>query len=226
MDGAIDRLRVNDDLSTSYHVIGGGRPAGICGSALIDLLAEMYSHGVMDRKARIQDSGGPRTRLAEEGMEYVVETRDRLVEGSASDLVITDADLENILHTKAAIYGAASVLLRKTDHRPEDLEGIIIAGGFGYHLDVERAISLGMFPDVERRRYRFIGNGSLAGARLALLSERSRREMHSVARKMTYLELSVDNQFYEEYSSSLFIPHTDTSRFPTAEAHGPHGGGR
>ncbi|MEW5748676.1 MAG: ASKHA domain-containing protein [Candidatus Thermoplasmatota archaeon] len=226
MDGAMDRLRLNDDLSTSYHVIGGGRPSGICGSGLIDLLAEMYSHGVIDRKARIQDLGGPRVRSAEEGMEYVVETRDNLVPGSASDLVITDADLENILHTKAAIYGACSVLLRKTDHRPEDLEGIIIAGGFGYHLDIERAVSLGMFPDVDRRKYRFIGNGSLAGARLALLSERSRREMRSVVRKMTYLELSVDNEFYEEYSSSLFIPHTDTGRFPTAEAHGPHGGAR
>jgi uncharacterized 2Fe-2S/4Fe-4S cluster protein (DUF4445 family) len=201
-------------------------PSGICGSGLIDLLAEMYSHGVIDRKARIQDIETPRIRSADEGMEYVVETRDNLVPGSASDLVITDADLENILHTKAAIYGACSVLLRKTDHRPEDLERIIIAGGFGYHLDIERAVSLGMFLDVDRRKYRFIGNGSLAGARLALLSERSRREMHSVVRKMTYLELSVDNEFYEEYSSSLFIPHTDTGRFPTAEAHGPHGGAR
>ena len=226
MDGAIDRIRVNDDLSTSYHVIGGEKPSGICGSGLIDLLAEMYSKGVIDRKARIQDLGGPRIRSAEEGMEYVVETRDRLAPGSASDLVITDADLENILHTKAAIYGAVSVLLRKTDHRPEDLDGITVAGGFGYHLDIERAVSLGMFPDVARKKYKFIGNGSVSGARLALLSDRSRREMRAVARKMTYLELSVDNEFYEEYSSSLFIPHTDTSRFPTAEAHGPHGGSR
>ena len=224
MDGAIDRLRVNDDLTTTYHVLGGGRPVGVCGSGLIDLLAELYSKGVIDRKARIQDSGSSRTRSSDEGMEYVIETGDRLAGGTGSDLVVTDADLQNILRTKAAIYGACSVLLRKTDHRAEDLSSIIIAGGFGYHLDIDRAITLGMFPDVPRKRYRFIGNGSVGGARLALLSERSRREMRSVVRKMTYLELSVDNEFYEEFSSSLFIPHTDTSRFPTAEANGPHGG--
>lgn len=224
MDGAIDRIRLNDDLSTTYHVLGGGRPVGVCGSGLIDLLAEMYSKGVIDRKARVQDLGGPRVRASDEGMEFVIETEDRLAPGHGGDLVITDADLQNILRTKAAVYGACSVLLRKTDHKPEDLDSIIIAGGFGYHLDMERAVALGMFPDVPRERYRFIGNGSLGGARLALLSERSRREMHSVVRRMTYLELSVDNEFYEEFSSSLFIPHTDTSRFPTAEAVGPHGG--
>ncbi len=224
MDGAIDRLRVNDDLSTTYHVLGGGRPVGVCGSGLIDLLAELYSKGVIDRKARIQDSGSARTRSSDEGMEYIIEMRDRLASGTGSDLVVADADLQNILRTKAAIYGACSVLLRKTDHEAEDLSSIIIAGGFGYHLDIDRAITLGMFPDVPRQRYRFIGNGSVGGARLALLSQRSRREMRSVVRKMTYLELSVDNEFYEEFSSSLFIPHTDTSRFPTAEANGPHGG--
>jgi len=224
MDGAIDRLRVNDDLSTTYHVLGGGRPVGVCGSGLIDLLAELYSKGVIDRKARIQDSGSARTRSSDEGMEHRIEMRDRLASGTGSDLVVADADLQNILRTKAAIYGACSVLLRKTDHEAEDLSSIIIAGGFGYHLDIDRAITLGMFPDVPRQRYRFIGNGSVGGARLALLSQRSRREMRSVVRKMTYLELSVDNEFYEEFSSSLFIPHTDTSRFPTAEANGPHGG--
>ncbi len=223
MEGAIDRIRVNDDLTTAYGVLGGGKPAGVCGSGLIDLVSEMYSHGVIDRKARIQDLGSPRIRHTEDGMEYVVETRKNLQDGMRGDLVITDEDLQNLLRTKAAIYGACSVLLRKTGEAPEHLSSIIIAGGFGYHLDIDRAISIGMFPDVPRNKYRFIGNGAVGGARLALLSERSRREMHSVARKMTYLELSVDNEFYEEFSSSLFIPHTDTSRFPDAEAHGPHG---
>jgi uncharacterized 2Fe-2S/4Fe-4S cluster protein (DUF4445 family) len=226
MDGAIDRLRVNDDLSTTYHVLGGGRPMGVCGSGLIDLMAELYSAGVIDRKARIQDLGSPMTRSSDVGMEYVIETRDRLPHGTRKDLVVTDADMQNVLRTKAAIYGACSVLMRKTDHGAEDLSGIIIAGGFGYHLDIDRAVALGMFPDVPRKKYRFIGNGSVGGARLALLSQRSRKEMRSVARKMTYLELSVDNEFYEEFSSSLFIPHTDMERFPSAAAGLRDGGAR
>lgn len=223
MEGAIDRLRINEDLTTTYGVLGGGKPAGVCGSGLIDLVAEMYAHGIIDRKARIQDLGSRRTRRGEEGLEYVIDTRRHLKEGMKGDLVITDEDLQNILRTKAAIYGACSVLLRKTGESAEHLSSIVIAGGFGYHLDIERSISLGMFPDVPRNKFRFIGNGSVGGARLALLSERARRDMRSVVRKMTYLELSVDNEFYEEFSSSLFIPHTDISRFPTAEASGPHG---
>jgi uncharacterized 2Fe-2S/4Fe-4S cluster protein (DUF4445 family) len=224
MDGAIDRLRINDDLSTTYHVLGDQLPVGICGSGLIDLLAEMYERGVIDRKARIQELDSDRVRTADEGPEYVIEWRKNLGQGAASDLVMTDADLQNILRTKAAVYGACSVLLRKTGEEAGNLSSIVIAGGFGYHLDIERAIMLGMFPDVPRKKYRFIGNGSIGGAKLALLSEKARKDMHSVVRKMTYLELSVDNEFYEEFSSSLFIPHTDVSRFPNVEAKGPHGG--
>lgn len=216
MEGAIERIRLNEDLSTTYHVIGGGRPAGICGSGLIDLLAEMYAYGLIDRKARLQDAGSQRVRPSDAGREYVIEYRERLAEGATGDLTITDADLQNLLRTKAAIYGACAVLLRKTGESIDDLATIYIAGGFGYHLDIERAISIGMFPDVPRRKYKFIGNGALGGARLALLSQRRRKEVLDVFEKMTYLELSVDNEFYDEFSSSLFIPHTDLSQFPSA----------
>ena len=216
MEGAIDRIRVNDDLSTTYHVIGEAAPMGICGSGLIDLVSEMYAHGIIDRKARIQDSANDRIRGSESGNVYVVEQRQRLAKGAPADLVVTEPDLQNLLRTKAAIYGACAVLLRKTGETVDKLSRIYIAGGFGYHLDIERAISIGMFPDVPREKYTFIGNGALGGARLALLSRKRRQEAMDVFGKMTYLELSVDNEFYNEFSSSLFIPHTDLSLFPSA----------
>lgn len=215
MDGAIDKIRINDDLTSSYHVIGGCAPTGVCGSGLIDLMAEMFTHGIIDRKARIEGLESDRIRESDEGRLYVIEKKEKLGAGASDDLVITDADLQNILRTKAAIYSACSVLMRKTGEAMENLSSVIIAGGFGYNIDIERAIALGMFPDLSRRKYRFIGNGSLAGARLALLSERRRREMMDIFEEMTYLELSVDNEFYDEFSSSLFLPHTDISRFPS-----------
>lgn len=216
MDGAIDKIRINEDLSCSYHVIGGCPPSGICGSGLIDLMAELFTHGVIDRKARINDLKTDRIKEKEEGRMYVVERKEKLSSGSSDDMVMTDADLQNILRTKAAIYSACSVLLRKTSQSMSELSSVIIAGGFGYNIDIDRAIILGMFPDLSRKKYRFIGNGSLAGARLALLSERRRKEAMEVFEKMTYLELSVDNDFYSEFSSSLFLPHTDLSKFPSA----------
>ena len=224
MHGAIDSIRINDDLSTSYHVLGDERPNGICGSGLIDLIAEMYSNAIIDRKARIQELAIERIRHGEEGMEYVVEWNERLGDGSVGDLVVTDADLQNVLRTKAAIFGAATVLLKKMEEDLDDISEVVIAGGFGNHLDIDRAISIGMFPDIPRSRYRFIGNGSLGGARLALLSKNMRREMVDVFEKLTYIELSVDNDFYDEFSSSLFLPHTDIAKFPSLSVTEPRGG--
>lgn len=220
MDGAIDRIRINDDFSTSYHVLGDALPSGVCGSGLIDLVAEMYGRGVIDRKARIQSLPTDRIRTADSGFEFVVEKKEKLAPGATSDLVLTDADLQNLLRTKAAVYGACSTLLRKMGESLDRVSEIVIAGGFGYHLDVERAIRIGMFPDVPREKYRFIGNGALGGARIALLSAQGRKEMIDIFSKMTYFELSVDNDFYTEFSSSLFIPHTDIRRFPSAAAEG------
>lgn len=215
MHGAIDRIRIDDDLYTSYHVLGDEAPSGVCGSGLIDLVAEMYANAVIDRKARMQNLKTDRVRQGDEGTEYVIEWNDHLAEGARGDLVITDADLQNVLRTKAAIFGATAVLLSKTGKSLDDIDEVVIAGGFGNHLDIDRAISIGMFPDIARNKYRFIGNGSLGGARLALLSAAMRREMVDIFDKLTYIELSVDNDFYDEFSSSLFIPHTDIAKFPS-----------
>lgn len=214
MEGAIDKIRLNDDLSTSYHVLGDSTPVGICGSGLIDLVAELYSKGVVDRKARLQLIKSDRIKQTDTGLEYVVEKRELLGPYARSDLVITDSDLQNLLRTKAAIYGACSVLLKKSDESLDRLSSIIIAGGFGYHLDIGRAVLIGMFPDIPKEKYRFIGNGALGGARLALASAKERKEVAFIFNNMTYIDLSTDNEFYDEFSSSLFIPHTDLSRFP------------
>jgi len=224
MHGAIDSLRINDDMSTSYHVLGDELPNGICGSGLIDLVAEMYEHGIIDRKARIQEVPSNRVRQGDEGLEFVVEWSDRLGEGATADLVLTDADLQNVLRTKAAIFGATTVLLKKMSERLEDIDRLIIAGGFGNHLDIDRAVSIGMFPDIPRDTYEFIGNGSLEGARLALLSDTMRKDMVEIFEEMTYIELSVDNDFYDEFTSSLFIPHTDIAKFPSFKEKPPKGG--
>jgi uncharacterized 2Fe-2S/4Fe-4S cluster protein (DUF4445 family) len=220
MEGAIDKIRINDDWTTSYHVIGDGLPAGICGSGLIDLIAEMYTRGLIDRKARILE--GDRVQMTDSGAQFLIERKKNMGEYARSDLVITDADLQNLLRTKAAIYGACSVLMKKSDVKWESISNLTIAGGFGSHLDLERAILMGMFPDIPREKYRFIGNGALGGARLALISAKKRKEVSSIFDRMTYIELSTDTQFYDEFSSSLFIPHTDLGRFPSHPAQTNH----
>ena len=216
MQGAIDKIRINEDFTSTYHVLGDQAPAGICGSGLIDLVAELYCRGIIDRKARVQKLRTDRVRASDSGLEFVVVPKEEQHPGATNDLVLTDADLQNLLRTKAAIYGACSTLLRKMGESLGNVSSIVIAGGFGYHLDIGRAIMIGMFPDVSQDMYRFVGNGALGGARLALLSGKRRKEMLDIFDRMTYLELSVDNDFYTEFSSALFIPHTDVSKFPSA----------
>jgi uncharacterized 2Fe-2S/4Fe-4S cluster protein (DUF4445 family) len=121
------------------------------------------------------------------------------------------------MRAKAAIYAGISLLLKKVGFAPQDLESVYIAGGFGNYLNVDKAVLIGMLPDIPRDKYRFLGNTSIAGAYLCLLSGNLRREAEEIARKMTNIELSVSRRFMDEYLSALFLPHTDIRLFPTVE---------
>lgn len=238
--GAIEKIALNvvpngdeKDINVFYKTIGDVKPKGICGSGLIDLLAEMFVHGIIDKGGNINDLSSPRIRDGTEGKEFVVawaeETslgRDLIAqrkedgeivmkESEGKNIVITEADIKNILRTKAAVYASCSVLLKSMNKTFEDLDRIYIAGGFGNYIDLKKAILLGLFPDVPHGKYDFIGNGSLGGSRLALLSRIMREEAYRVYKMMTYIELSVNNMFYNEFTSALFLPHTDLSLFPS-----------
>lgn len=218
MEGAIERVRILGADDVAYSTIGGKRPRGICGSGLIDLLAEMFLRDIVDKKGRIMESSSKRARRGEDGMEFVVVPASERAGGSGPlrrDIVVTDNDIANIIRTKGAVYAACSVLLKSLKLDFSDVRQVHVAGGFGNYIDTERAIVIGLLPDVPFDRFNFIGNGALAGARLALLSEGSRAEARSVYESMTYFELSTTQLFFEEFSSALFLPHTDIERFPT-----------
>ena len=223
MMGAIDSISLTDG-ELEYTVIGGGSPIGMCGSGLIDLLAELFLNGILDKKGHIQRKRNPRIRIGEEGLEYVVAWEEETApkEGDPSsgrgDIVITDDDIQNIIRTKAAVYAAASVLLNSVEMDFTDLARLYVAGGFGNYLDIKKAQIIGLLPDIPEDRFVFMGNGALAGARLTLLSEGRRREALSIHERMTYFELSTTQAFFDEFSSSLFLPHTDIGRFPKVDS--------
>jgi len=196
----------------SLGVIGSGTPIGICGSGMIDALTEMFMAGVIDQKGRFtEERTAKRIRKGFEGPEFL------FYSDSRREIVLTDVDIENIIRAKAAIYAGISLLLKKVGFTPQDLDAVYIAGGFGNYLSIEKAIIIGMLPDIPREKYRFLGNTSIAGAYLCLLSENLRRETEEIAQKMTNIELSVSRRFMDEYMSALFLPHTDISLFPTVE---------
>jgi len=217
MEGAIEEVEINPKTyEVNFRVIGDSKPIGICGSGMIDILAEMYLNGVIDQRGKIrEDIGSKRIRRGESGLEFVIAWR---VESAINkEIVITEVDLDNLIRAKAAIYAGFATLLSQMDMQLGDIEKLYIAGGFGRYIDVERAITIGMLPDLPVDRFQFLGNTSIMGAYFGLLCDRLRHEAEEIAKKMTYIELSVSRSFMDEYMSALFLPHTNLNSFPTVK---------
>ncbi len=217
MEGAIEEVEIDPKTyDVNYRVIGDVKPIGICGSGMIDALAEMYLTGVIDQKGKMREEiGSKRIRRGESGLEYVLAWR---VESAVNkEIVITEVDLDNLIRAKAAIYAGFSTLLGHMGVGFADVDKIYIAGGFGRYIDVERAITIGMLPDLPVEKFVFLGNTSIIGAYYALLCDRLRHEAEEIAKKMTYIELSVSRSFMDEYLSALFLPHTNLEAFPTVK---------
>jgi len=217
MEGAIEEVEINPKTyDVNFRVIGDVKPIGICGSGMIDTLAEMYLNGVIDQKGKIREEiGSKRIRRGESGLEYVLAWR--VESASNKEIVITEVDLDNLIRAKAAIYAGFSTLLSQMNMTFADIDKLCIAGGFGRYIDVERAITIGMLPDLPVDKFQFLGNTSIMGAYFALLCDRLRHEAEEIARRMTYIELSVSRSFMDEYLSALFLPHTDLNAFPTVK---------
>jgi uncharacterized 2Fe-2S/4Fe-4S cluster protein (DUF4445 family) len=216
--GAIEEVWVDGrTYEPSNRVIGGVKPRGLCGSGLISLLAEMFLTGVIDKSGHVNvDLDTPRTRQGEHGGEYVVVWADETQDGR--DIVITDVDIDNLLRAKAAIYAGFTVMADGVGVPLEMVEQVLIGGAFGKYINVEKAVQIGLLPDMPWENFRFLGNTSVRGAYLALLSREARARVRDIAARMTYIELSADNTFYDAFMSALFLPHTDLTRFPTVEA--------
>lgn len=213
--GAIEEVWIDDNtLEASYRVLGDERPRGICGSGLISLLAEMFISGTMDKRGNLNTGlDTPRLREGEHGPEYVVAWAKETATGE--DIVINKVDIDNLLRAKAAIYAGFSVLARSVGTDLSTVERVLIAGAFGQYLDIENAIQIGLLPDMPRHKFKYLGNTSILGAYMALLSRDARQGVSDLGQRMTYLELSADNTFHDEWMSALFLPHTHVEGFPS-----------
>jgi len=214
--GAIQKVRIGaSDFEVEYDTIGGARARGICGSGYIDIISRLLNVGILSKNGKIKDIKNKRIREGEFGREFILVFKKE--SDTALDIVINEADIENLKRAKAAIYSATASLIRHMKLDFKDVKKIFIAGGFGTYLDIDNAINIGLLPDLERKRFIFVGNSSLAGARQMLLSCQALARAGGIARKITYFELSVEPGYMEEYMAALFFPHTDLKLFPTVK---------
>ncbi|MEW6552776.1 MAG: ASKHA domain-containing protein [Actinomycetota bacterium] len=215
--GAIEQVRIDKvGYEPMIITVGNKKPIGICGSGLIDLLSEMFLTGLMNEKGKINtDLPTERVRSREGGAEYVLVWADD--SATRRDIVITDVDIDNLMRAKAAVYAGIEILLSSMGMDATMIDELLIAGAFGRYLEVDKAVTIGLLPDIGYDKIKFVGNGSLLGAHLSALSKEMMEKANDIARQMTYLELSMNPAFMDHYMSALFFPHTNMEAFPTVK---------
>ncbi len=212
--GAIEQVRINPSTyEPMILTVGKVKPMGICGSGLIDIVAELFLTGLIDRRGKFERPARTRrVRSGKSGNEYVVSYGPDT--GIGRDIVITEVDIDNLIRTKAAVYAGCRVLLDNLGLTFHDVDSVIIAGGFGHYIDLEKAIAIGLLPGLPLKKFRFVGNGALLGARLVSFSKGFVKEAERIARMMTNIELSQSPTFMDEFVAAMFLPHTDEKAFP------------
>lgn len=205
----IDRVTFEPEIFT----IGKVKPKGICGSGMIILIAELFESGIITPDGKfVKTLNTKRVREGENGYEYVLAWKNETQIGV--DIVITEVDIDNIIRTKGAIYAGCSVLLKSVGLDFSNIDKFIIAGGFGSFINIEKAIIIGLLPEISIEKFMYVGNSSLAGARLSAFSKEKLLEAEKCANMMTNIELSNYSSFMEEYVAALFLPHTNLGNFP------------
>jgi uncharacterized 2Fe-2S/4Fe-4S cluster protein (DUF4445 family) len=213
--GAIERVAVDPETARpSLSTIGDETPVGVCGSGMIDLLANLLRTGWVDRKGELDRTrASEHIEIAGKRARYILVPAGESATGRP--ISISETEIDNVIRAKAAIYSAAALMLERIGLGFDDLDTIYIAGSFGRFLDLDQAIAIGMIPDLPRHAYRYLGNSSLTGTFMTLVSRAHRRRQLEIARRMTNIELSTIPEYMDQYTAALFLPHTDAERFPT-----------
>ena len=213
-DGAIEACTIDKEtLEPTLTVVGGEAPAGICGSGIIDIIAELFRAGAINGKGKFIREN-PRIHHDEHGMgSYVIARREDT--GSIKDVVINEVDIDNFIRAKGAIFSATQTMLASLGFDASAIEQVYVAGGIGSGINMKNAVTIGMFPDIPLDHFHYIGNSSQAGAYAMLLSSQAREKVFELGRSMTYLELSNEPGYMDEFVAACFLPHTDRSLFPS-----------
>jgi uncharacterized 2Fe-2S/4Fe-4S cluster protein (DUF4445 family) len=210
--GAVDTVKIHANQLT-LTTIGGTRPIGICGSGIVDLLAEMLLEGWIDASGAFVP--GKSNRIVKREDDYAVVYAWREESGADEELIFTQRDIFNYMDTKAAANTMVAYLLEASGVDIKDLKRLYLAGAFGTHLNLESAITIGLYPDLPRDRFVILGNGSLKGAYQLLVNAELYGTAESIIERIDYLSLGEAPDFLTKMYAAKFLPHTDITLYPT-----------
>ena len=219
IDGAIESCTI-DALSKepAYSVIGGGKPVGLCGSGIIDLIASLFRRGIINARGAFERESA-RVKIDTDGMgRYILCFQEDSDTGR--EIAITSVDIDNFIRAKGAIFSAIQTMLASLDMDAGAIGRVLVAGGIGSGINIQNAIQIGMFPDIPLENYAYIGNAALSGAYAAIVSQKASDKLKEVAANMTYLELSAIPSYMDAFVAACFLPHTDAALFPSLHTEG------
>ncbi len=213
-DGAIESCVIDKEtMEPSFGIIGGEgqKPVGLCGSGIIDLIAELFRCGIINAKGIFVREGARVAHDKHGTRRYILATAEESATGR--EVALNEVDIDNFIRAKGAIYSAIDTMLSAMDMDESVLEGVYVAGGIGSGINMKNAVRIGMFPNVPLELFHYIGNSSLAGAYTMALSDEADAKVAEVARNMTYMELSTHPGYMDSFVAACFLPHTDANRF-------------
>lgn len=217
-DGAIEACTIDPvTMEPTFTIVGdeGTKPVGLCGSGIIDVIAELFRCKIISPNGKFVREGERVRRDAYGIGSYVLATKDEA--GSVKDIEINEVDIDNFIRAKGAIFSAIYVMLSSLDFDVSMIENVYVAGGIGSGINMENAVNIGMFPDIGVEKYHYIGNSSLAGAYAMVMSEPAEEKVYELAKNMTYMELSTTPGYMDEFVAACFIPHTNSVLFPNVK---------
>lgn len=215
--GAIEDFSIHPlTFEPMNKTIGARPPKGICGSGLLVIIATFFENGIVDQRGKFDRTiDNDRIRLGKNGYEFVLATADET--DVNHDIVLNEVDIDNFMRAKGAIYAGIQTLLKQVGLSVGDLEQIILAGAFGSFLDLDAAFTVGLLPEISPDKVLYIGNGSLLGCRMSGMSNHIRHVVRDVIQKTISFELSEVADFKDQFTASLFMPHTDIGLFPNVK---------
>ena len=217
-DGAIEACTIDKEtMEPKFTIVGdeGQKPVGICGSGIIDIISELFRCGIISPKAKFIREG-KRVRHDQYGMgSFVLAFKEDAA--YVKDIELTEVDIDNFIRAKGAIFSAIRVMLQSLDFDVSMIDHVYVAGGIGSGINMKNAVNIGMFPDIELEKFTYIGNSSLSGAYSILYSTEAEAKVSELSHNMTYLELSNEITYMDEFVASCFLPHTDATLFPSLE---------
>jgi len=213
--GAIQKIEIKDSM-VQYRTIQRAKPRGICGSGLIDCIYELVKNGIIDQQGHFNISTkNDRIIVKDDEPQFIVAFANETESGD--DITLKESDITNLIRSKGAVFAAIKSLTDYVGIAFNAIDTFFVAGGFGNYLNISKSISIGLLPDIDPKKIQFVGNSSLIGARMALLSKTAFEHTADIANMMTNIELSTYLPYMDEYIASLFLPHTDKKLFPSVD---------